>query len=59
MIWLLPLIPFRKLSLFLRLPVCFPSSLLTEKEEGEGGAKSYDGEEAWSPIYIALTTRWL
>jgi hypothetical protein len=52
MIWLAPPpTPFHvsKLSLFLRLPVCRRSSLLTE-EGMRGGAKSYDGEKAWSFI---------
>ncbi len=35
-----------KLSLFLNLPVCRRSSLLT----GGGGTISYDGEKAWSSI---------
>ena len=46
-----PLSPVSKLSLFLSLPVCSRSSLLTgEGERGQGGAKSYRGEEAWSSI---------
>ncbi len=55
MIWLLPR-PFPplpiayELSLFLSLPVCCRSSLLT----GEGGAKSYNGENAWSTILHSI-----
>ncbi len=29
-------------------PLCRQSSLLTGEGEGRGGAKSYDGENAWS-----------
>ncbi len=44
-----------KLSLFLTLPVCRRSSLLTgEGGGGGGGAKLYDGEEAWYPINHSL-----
>ncbi len=56
-----------KLSLFLSLPVCRRSSLLTERrrEWGVGGAKSYDGEKAWSsvnhsilPSYLDVLVMW-
>ncbi len=40
--------PFSKLSFFLSLPICRRSSLLTG--EGGGGAKSNDGEKAWSSM---------
>ncbi len=48
----LPPFPVRKLSLFLSLPVCHRWSLLSEEAGGggEGGAKSYDREKAWSSI---------
>jgi hypothetical protein len=47
--------PVSKLSLFLSLPVCHRSSLLSEGGgpgggRGGGGAKLYDGEKAWSSI---------
>ena len=49
--------PVSKLSLFLSLPARRQSSLLAE-EEGEGGAKSYDGEKAWSSIiHLRLLVR--
>jgi hypothetical protein len=41
----------RKLSLFVILPVRSPPSILPgEGGEGGGGAKSYDGEKAWSSL---------
>ncbi len=62
-----PSSPGCKLSLFLSLPVCRRSSLLTE-EVWEGlweGAKSYDEEKAWSSINrsilygsILIPARW-
>ncbi len=55
MIWLLPRplppSPVNKLSLFLSLPVCCRSSLLTgERGRVWGRAKSYNGEKASSSI---------
>ncbi len=56
MIWLLPIpppsSPVSKLSIFLSLPVCRQSSLLTG--EGGGWEKSNDGEKAWSSINHTL-----
>ncbi len=47
--------PISKLSLFLSLPVCRRSSLLTGEEEGiGGGAKSYDGEKAWTTLTYSI-----
>jgi hypothetical protein len=46
-----PASPVLKLSLFLSLPVCHRSNLLTGKRGrgmGWGGAKFYDSEKAWS-----------
>jgi hypothetical protein len=45
----LPPSPVSKLSLFLSLPVCCRSSLLTG-EGGGRGAESYDRKKAWSSI---------
>ncbi len=45
--------PISKLSLFLNPTVCRRSSTLSGeggRREGEGGAKSYDGEKAWSSV---------
>jgi hypothetical protein len=43
----LPLLPVFKLSLFLNLPVCRRSTLLTGEGGGRGaGDKSYDGKKA-------------
>ncbi len=49
-----------KLSLFLSLPVCRRSSLLTGEGGGgdEGGAKSYDGEKAWSSVNPSILSGW-
>ncbi len=49
----IPTSPVSKLSLFLSLPVCRRSRLLTAEAEGGGqGAKSYDGEKAWSSTIL-------
>jgi hypothetical protein len=45
--------PVSKLSPYLSFLVCRRSSLLTV----EGGAKSYDGEEAWSSINNSIPSR--
>jgi hypothetical protein len=45
-----PLPPVSKLSLFLSLPVCRQSSLLTEEGGGGRGAESYDLKKAWATI---------
>ncbi len=42
--------PVSKLSLFLSLPMCRPSSLLKRGGGGGEGAESYDGEKALSSI---------
>ncbi len=56
-----PYIPssVRKLSLFLSLPVCSPSSLLPEGGEGGRGVKikSYDRKKAW-PSIESFNTLW-
>ncbi len=64
MIWPLtppPLPPVSELSLFLSLPVCRRSSLLTEErgEGGGGGAKSYASEEALSSINHLILSEFL
>jgi hypothetical protein len=53
MIWLLQPPP-RKWSFFHSLHMCRLSSLLTGEGEGVGGAKSHNGEKAWSSIKHAI-----
>jgi hypothetical protein len=50
----LPPSPVSKLSLFLSLPVCHPSSLLTVTGEGVRGAESYDCKKVWVSIIRSL-----
>ncbi len=64
MIWLLPPPPppVSNLPLFLSLPVCRRSSLLTGEEGGRGkgaGRTNYDDGKAWSSInYKSFNTLW-
>ncbi len=54
---LTPFPPVKKLSLFLSLPVCHLSSLLTGVEGrgwGGRGALSYDRKKAWPSIYRSI-----
>jgi hypothetical protein len=48
--------PVSKSSLFLSLPMCRRSRLLTG--EGEEGAKSYHGEKAWSSRICYILSEW-
>jgi hypothetical protein len=50
MIWLLPPSPVSKLSLFLGLPVCRRSSLLTGEGEEEEPNQRNHGYKAWPSI---------
>jgi hypothetical protein len=57
----LPPFPVSNFSVFLSLPVCRRSSLLTREGGGDGrGAKSYGREKAWSSINhsVLSVTRW-